>query len=187
MILTVSGILIEKYIDPNKPPWFLAGLGPSATSLVVQAFASFAVGLDRIDTGLALASCLVNVLINNAAGISPTSSQWVIPVTLAIGALTTLVDSKRSKPFSMYASPGKGWDSEKDETMKRIGIPLWVGALIFASFLTIYILVILLVYVANVDNVYLRMFQLMFRIGSLSFGGVEVVLPLLQKKWYPLG
>lgn len=64
--------------------------------------------------------------------------------------------------------------------MKRIGIPLWVGALIFLSWLVVLVAVILLKDVFDVENVYLDIFETMYRIGSIIFGGGQVVLPMLQ-------
>jgi len=119
VVLTTCGILIEEFIDPNDPPWYLVGLAPAAISLVFKAFYGFAAKLDTLGIILSLCSCLVAILINNDDDIKPTSSQWVFPTVLGLGALTTLIDSKRSKPFSTYPSPSKGWDKEDDETMKR--------------------------------------------------------------------
>lgn len=185
VVLTLCGVLIEAFVDPGSPPWYLAGLPPAAISLVFPAFYSFALPLDKLGVLLALFSCLAAVLINNDAGISPSSSQWVFPVTLALGAAITFLDSKRATPFSTYGSPGTGWDAQDDEMMRRIGIPLWVGALIFVAWLGILIAVILLVEVFNVENVYLEIFTVMYRIGSIIFGGGQVVLPLLQDEVVP--
>ena len=124
-------------------------------------------------------------MINNDARITPTSSQWVFPSTLAFGGLITLIDSKRKNPFSSYGSPSRGWDKDSDETMKRIGIPLWVGALIFVLWAAILVLVILLVDVGGLTNVYLEIFETMYRIGSIIFGGGQVVLPLLEGEVVP--
>ena len=115
-------------------------------------------------------------MINNDPNIRPDSSQWVFPTTLAIGGLITFIDSKRSKPFSNYGSPSKGWDRDSDETMKRIGIPLWVGALIFMVWAGVLVLVIILKDVAEVENEYLDIFETMYRIGSIIFGGGQVVV-----------
>jgi chromate transporter len=185
IILTLCGALIDAFVDPNSPPWYLIGLPPAAISLVFKAFYGFAIKLDSLGIILALCSCLVAVLLNNDDDIDPASSQWVFPTTLALGGLVTYLDSKREKPFATYASPGKGWDKDSDETMKRIGIPLWVGALIFLLWLGILILVIILVDVAEVDNVYLKIFETMYRIGSIIFGGGQVVLPMLQDEVVP--
>jgi chromate transporter len=69
--------------------------------------------------------------------------------------------------------------------MKRIGIPLWVGALIFLSWAVILIVSIVLKDVLDIDDPYLDIFETMFRIGSLIFGGGQVVLPMLQDEVVP--
>jgi chromate transport protein ChrA len=117
VILTLCGVLIEAYIDPDNPPQYLAGLPPAAISLVFEALYGFVAKLDSLGIVLALFLCLVAVLIYNDEDISPRSSQWVFPVTLVIGGIVTFVDSKRATPFANYGSPSKGWDKEDDETM----------------------------------------------------------------------
>jgi chromate transporter len=169
---------LDSIVGPRS--WWLIGLPPAAIALVFKAFYLFAVKLDTLGVLLALFSCLVAILINNDARIPSNSSQYVFPSIMVIGAAVTLIDSKRSRPFSNYGSPSVGWDRESDETMKRIGIPLWVGAGIFLAWALILIFSILLVVVWKVKNVYLEIFQSMFLIGSLIFGGGQVVLPMLQ-------
>lgn len=185
IILTICGILIADFIDPNNPPWYLIGLPPAAISLVFKAFYGFASKLDSLGIILALCSCLVAILLNNDDDIDPNSSQWVFPTVLVLGGITTLVDSKREKPFSTYTSPSKGWDRESDETMKRIGIPLWMGAGFFVLWAGVLALSIILKDVADITNEYLDIFETMFRIGSLIFGGGQVVLPMLQDEVVP--
>jgi chromate transporter len=119
VVLTTCGVLIESFVDPDNPPWYLIGLPPAAISLVFKAFYSFAVSLDRLCVILALISCLAAILINNDANIEPTSSQYVFPSVLAFGGLVTWLDSKRKNPLGKYSSPSKGWDAQDDETMKR--------------------------------------------------------------------
>lgn len=53
---------------------------------------------------------------------------------------------------------------------------LWGGLLL---------LVILLVDVKDLGNVYLEIFETMYRIGSIIFGGGQVVLPMLQDEVVP--
>jgi len=160
--------------------WYLIGLAPAALALVFKAFYGFAIKLDTLGVLLALFSCLVAILINNDANIDPLASQWVFPANLGIGALITFIDSRRANPFSSYDSPSKGWDKEGDETMKRIGIPLWVGAILLFTWAGVLATVIVLVDRYQYKNVYLEIFEVMYRIGSLIFGGGHVVLPMLQ-------
>lgn len=184
--LTIFGILIKAYINPKDPPFWLVGLPPAAIALVFKAFYSFAASLDKLGIVLSLISCLAAILVNNDEHIQPSSSQYVFPSILALGGLTTWLDSKRSKPFSNYnKSPSRGWDANNDETIKRIGIPLYMGALIFLTWLGILIMVILLINVSDLHSKNLDIFETTYRIGSIIFGGGQVVLPLLQNEVVP--
>ena len=185
IVLITCGVLIASFVDPNNPPWYLVGLPPAAISLVFKAFAGFGKKLDKMGIILCLISTLVAILINGDVRITPTVSQYVYPCLLVFGGFVTLLDSKREKPYGTYKSASKGWDAESDLTMKRIGIPLWVGGLIFFLWAAVLTLSILLVDRAGVDNVYLEIFEVMYRIGSLIFGGGQVVLPMLQTEVVP--
>jgi chromate transporter len=185
VVLTVCGALIANFVDPNVAPWWLIGLPPAAIALVFKAFYGFGLKLDSLGIILALCSALVAVLLNNDARISPQSSQWVFPTVLALGALVTLVDSKRSKPWSTYNKPMPGWEQESEETIKRIGIPMWFGAALVVLWLGVLALVVSLVNRRDSVNVYLEIFEITYRIGSLLFGGGQVVLPMLQDEVVP--
>eukprot|EP00560_Eucampia_antarctica_P007794 CAMPEP_0197828138 /NCGR_PEP_ID=MMETSP1437-20131217/4774_1 /TAXON_ID=49252 ORGANISM="Eucampia antarctica, Strain CCMP1452" /NCGR_SAMPLE_ID=MMETSP1437 /ASSEMBLY_ACC=CAM_ASM_001096 /LENGTH=491 /DNA_ID=CAMNT_0043429255 /DNA_START=76 /DNA_END=1551 /DNA_ORIENTATION=+ len=187
VVLTTCGMLIKNFVDPNDPPFYLIGLPPAAISLVFKAFYGFSLKLDKpVGIILALISSCIAILINGDENISPTSSQYVFPSVLVCGGLVTYLDSKLTKPFGSYnKSPSKGWDATSDRLMKRIGIPLWVGALIFAVWLGVLIMTIVLVDVVKVENEYLEVFEVMYRIGSIIFGGGQVVLPMLQDEVVP--
>lgn len=185
IVLTTCGVLIKGFVDPANQPFYLIGLPPAAISLVFKAFHGFGLKLDKIGIGMASVSCCVAILINGDYNIPPTSSQYIFPSLLVAGGLFTLIDSKRDKPFAEYTKPKKGWDSTSDLTFRRIGIPLWVGALLFALWALILVIVVLLKDVANIQNDYLEIFEVMYRIGSLIFGGGQVVLPMLQGEVVP--
>jgi chromate transporter len=185
VVLTACGVVLDAFVDPNDPPFYLVGLPPAAISLVFKAFYGMGMYLDTLGICLALMSCMVTILINGDENISSTSSQFVFPVLLAIGGIIALLDSKRKNPLGQYGSPSRGWDAESDATMKRIGIPLWVGASILFFWATILTLAICLVDVANIENVYLQIFETMYRVGSIIYGGGQVVLPLLQDEVVP--
>ncbi len=185
VILTACGVLMAEFIDPNDPPFWLVGLPPAAISLVFKAFYGLGAKLDTLGVILALISALVAILINNDGRIEPSVSQWVFPVTLAFGGLVTFIDHKREKPWSNYGQIGAYLDRDSDVTMKRIGIPLWVGVVIFLLWAGILVLIILLKDVAQIDNVYLEIFETMYRIGSIIFGGGQVVIPMLQDEVVP--
>jgi chromate transporter len=186
VVLTACGIVIENFVNPDEPPWYLIGLPPAAIALVFPAFYNFALKIDKLGTVLALLTCLAAILINNDDTISPQSSQFVFPAALVLSGLTTYIDSKRKNPFGTYSKPpSPGWEADNEEMMKRIGIPLWVGACIFSVWVIVLIASILLVNVADISNVYLQIFEKMYRIGSIIFGGGQVVLPLLQDEVVP--
>lgn len=189
IVLITCGVLIATFVDPNNPPWYLVGLPPAAISLVFKAFYGFGKKLDKLGIILCLISALVAVLINGDEKIAPTSSQFVFPSMLVLGGLVAYIDSKRANPYGTYKSASKGWDAESDLTMKRIGIPLWVGGLIFVVWAAVLSTTVSFVRRAKANgetvNVYLEIFEVMYRIGSLIFGGGQVVLPMLQTEVVP--
>ncbi|KAL7538743.1 hypothetical protein ACHAXR_012349 [Thalassiosira sp. AJA248-18] len=197
IVLITCGVLIATFVDPNNPPWYLVGLPPAAISLVFKAFYGFGKKLDKLGIILCLISALVAVLINGDEKITPTSSQFVFPSMLVLGGLVAYIDSKRANPYGTYKSASKGWDAESDLTMKRIGkynvpllgIPLWVGGLIFVVWAVVLSTTVSFVRRAKANgetvNVYLEIFEVMYRIGSLIFGGGQVVLPMLQTEVVP--
>mmetsp|Transcript_11312 Transcript_11312/g.20781 ORF Transcript_11312/g.20781 Transcript_11312/m.20781 type:complete len:483 (-) Transcript_11312:83-1531(-) len=189
IVLITCGVLIATFVDPNNPPWYLVGLPPAAISLVFKAFYGFGQKLDNLGIILCLISSLMAILLNGDERVSPTSSQFVFPIMLVLGGGVAYIDSKRQNPYGTYKSASKGWDAESDLLMKRIGIPLWVGALIFVVWAAILATTVYFVGKAKREgqevNVYLEIFEVMFRIGSLIFGGGQVVLPMLQTEVVP--
>jgi chromate transporter len=187
--LTTCGVLISTFVDPNNTPWYLVGLPPAAISLVFQAFYGFGKALDRLGFILCLISTLISLLVNGDERISSQVTQYVYPSMLVIGGLITYIDSRRKTPFGVYKSASAGWDAESDLTMKRIGIPLWVGGCTFVLWAVLLTATVAFVTRAtnhgHTVNVYLEIFEIMFRIGSLIFGGGQVVLPMLQDEVVP--
>ena len=184
IVLTTCGVLISSFVNPNDPPFYLIGLPPAAISLVFKAFYGFGSKMDKLGIGMAAVSCCVAILINGDEKIPTTASQYAFPSMLVIGGLFTYLDSLRKNPFAEYTKPKKGWDGTNDRTFKRIGIPLWVGGLIFVLWASILTIVILVKRRVGF-NKYLDIFEVMYRIGSLIFGGGQVVLPMLQDEVVP--
>jgi len=129
---------------------------------------------------MALLSCCVSVIIAGDNNIDKGVCQWVYPLLLICGSLFTFIDSKRSNPIGTYKGASVGWDADNDLTFKRIGIPLWVGAGIFIFWAVL--LGACLLYRAGEgfnNGGYLPLFECMYRVGSIIFGGGQVVLPML--------
>ena len=182
IVLTVCGVLIAEFIDPDDPPFYLVGLPPAAISLVFKAFYGFGMKLDDLGMRLAVISCMVAILINGDYNIPADSSQWIFPTMLFVGGCISYLDSKRESPLGKYVIP-TNWDKDDDRTMRRIGIPVWMGFVIWVTWLVVLILSIILV--DTVDNDYLSLFEVMYRNGSIIFGGGQVVLPLLEAEVVP--
>lgn len=187
VVLTAAGVIFENFIDPDNPPWYLIGLPAAAISLVFFAFYLFAMKLDKLGTFLALFNCITAILVNNGGvNIQPTASQWVFPVFMVAGGIVTLIDSKRANPLGKYNTAlRKAGEMQDEEIMQRIGIPMWVGILIFISWIVILGGTLIAVETYNVENDYLEIFEVMFRIGSIIYGGGQVVLPMLQDEIVP--
>ena len=205
IVLTVCGVLIASFVDENNPPWYLIGLPPAAISLVFKAFYGFGLKLDKLGIILCLISSLVAVMINGSRPqIDPLWSQYIYPSMLACGGVIAYIDSIRGSdvnmfgktirvpgtPYGTYKSASKGWDAESDLTMRRIGIPIWVGALIWIVWAIVLAITVSLVGRMRKEgitpNPYLEIFEVMYRIGSLIFGGGQVVLPMLQTEVVPM-
>ncbi|KAL7426892.1 hypothetical protein ACHAXH_001311, partial [Discostella pseudostelligera] len=189
IVLITCGVLIATFLDPNKTPWYLVGLPPAAVSLVFQAFYGFGKNLDKLGIILCLISTQISLLIDGDETIPKSASQYVYPTMLAIGGIISYIDSRRQNPYGTYKSPGNGWDAQSDLNMKRIGIPLWVGAVFIAVWAIILVTTITIVNAAQREgrtvNVYLEIFELMYRVGTLIFGGGQVVLPMLGEEVIP--
>lgn len=163
IVLITCGVLIATFVDPNNPPWYLVGLPPAAISLVFKAFYGFGQKLDKLGIILCLISSLVAILVNGDENFPPTVSQFVFPSMLVLGGIVAYVDSRRANPYGTYKSASKGWDAESDLTMKRIGIPLWVGSLIIVVWAAVLAASVSIVKKAKRNdqevNVYLEIFE----------------------------
>jgi chromate transporter len=189
IVLITCGVLISTFLDPNKTPWYLVGLPPAAVSLVFQAFYGLGKNLDKLGIILCLITTLISILIDGDETIPKSSSQYAYPSMLVFGGLVSYIDSRRKNPYGTYKSPGKELDAQSVLNMKRIGIPLWMGAVFIAVWAIILVTTITIVNAANREgrtlNVYLEIFELMYRVGTLVFGGGQVVLPMLQDEVVP--
>lgn len=182
IVLTGAGLLVEVMMDPEKPPIFLIGIPPATVALVFKAAYEFGSSLDKFGFGLAILSCTGAVLINGDYRIQQSDSQFIYPIMLAIGGVLTLVDATLvPTPIGSY-SLASYTDAE---VTKRIGIPVWAGAMVFQLWLIILLATVLLIAIATKEIPLLNLFEAFFRIGSMIFGGGEDVLAMMETQMVP--
>jgi len=185
IVLTVCGVLISTFIDPTQPPWYLIGIPAAAISLVFKAFYAFCIKLDKLGQILAFISAMVAIWINGDERVPPKSSQYIFPTMLVLGGLASFLDSLRGeKSFGVYKAPSAGWNSKDTRMLNRIGISRYMGAFLFLVWAVVLTVCVVLVNRGN-QNTYLQIFEVNFRIGSLIFGGGQVVLPMLEDEVVP--
>mmetsp|Transcript_12626 Transcript_12626/g.26572 ORF Transcript_12626/g.26572 Transcript_12626/m.26572 type:complete len:465 (+) Transcript_12626:167-1561(+) len=192
-VLTLSGMFLYSFIDASSPPIWLLGIGPAAMSLIFKASFKFVQKLDKFGTGIGMVACAVAVMISGDEHIPSNSSQIVYPMLLASGAVLCLLDFLRGPDKSIgtyFRSTGQSTEpSDKDRMLvEKIGLSIFQGFVYF--FLWLGLLVGTVVFVNTSmgnSNVFVDIFELYFRIGSLIFGGGIVVLPMLQSELVPRG
>ena len=189
-ILTLSGMFLYSFVDPEQPPIWLVGVPPAAMSLIFKASYGFVKTLDKLGVAIGMVSCVVSVMINGDLRIPSTSSQFVYPVLLLGGALATLFDFRRQNSFGIYVKPEptttttSQTQSVQDRKLaNKIGISVPQGVLYFFIWLGLLVGSTTLVNVAGFHDVYLEMFESFFRIGSLIFGGGVVMIPMAQTEF----
>lgn len=161
-------------------------MAPAAVALIFTTFFGFGKKLDKLGVTIALVACCVSVLISNDAH----ASQIVYPVLLICGGSLTLLDSYSSEPIGTYANPLRRGASEQKlaatdrKLAYKIGMDYSHGILMFVLWLGLLVGSRVLVE-RGVENVYLEIFELFFRVGSLSFGGGVVIVPMLQAEVVP--
>ena len=97
------------------------------------------------------------------------SRPWVFPAVLVLGGLTTLWTLRKEPPHAEEAAP--------DTNLSNLGIPWPVGALLLLVFIGM--LAGLILARLLLDWAPLELFESFYRMGSLIFGGGQVVLPMM--------
>ena len=121
----------------------------------------------------------------------PTSSQVVYPILLVSGAVLCFLDFSLGPERSIgtYFQPtGESTEpTEKDKLLvEKIGLSIFQGFAYLGIWLVL--LVGSIAYVnMTTSNLFMDIFEVYFRVGSLIFGGGIVVLPMLQSELVPRG
>jgi len=189
IILVVVAMISRENITDELPD-FLKGLPPAATSLVFLAAYNLGMkvlqhkdsSVQKLKIALSLASTILTILITaDADVINPRWASLAFPVFLIVGGLITLVDSKRPGRLHHYfVAPTADEQAENDSILKHINISKRTGGFLILIWLTLLITSISLraAEVFEEDSL-LSLFEAFFRVGSIIYGGGQVVLPML--------
>lgn len=185
VVMTLCGLFLYTFVDPSDPPIWLLGVPPAAMSLIFKASFAFISKLDKLGTGIGMVAAAAAIMIAGDEHLPTTSSQIVYPVLLVLGGLITFIDFMQANSIGEYIrrAPGeKAEPTEKDRLLvKKIGLSIFQGFLYFFIWLGLLVGSVVAVNMGN-TNIYLNIFEIFYRVGSLIFGGGIVVLPMLQSE-----
>uniref|UniRef100_K3WLX7 Chromate transporter n=1 Tax=Globisporangium ultimum (strain ATCC 200006 / CBS 805.95 / DAOM BR144) TaxID=431595 RepID=K3WLX7_GLOUD len=169
-IMTLAGIGAKNYLHDGLPVW-MSGFAPAAVSLVVIAAVRLwqkAVGDDSAKSFVAaLSSCVILA----TQGVS----SAIFPIVLATGGLTILLLNLMGYTTTKIAT-------EKITTHhleKQIGISPLAGVCIVIAWLVVLVLLAVFHPQDAREHTLLSMFYTFYWIGSIIFGGGQVMLPML--------
>jgi chromate transporter len=189
VVMTAVAMASRTYLDGAALPDYLLGFPPAATSLVFIAVDSLGrsvcghkvASVRKLKTGLAAASAILTVLLGGEPSvISPRWSAVIFPGLLLAGGLVTLADSRRAGRLEHYfAAATLSQEAESRSILRHVGISVAQGA---AMLLLAVALLVALVALRGTGVIpgegYLAMFEANYRIGSIIYGGGQVVLPM---------
>jgi chromate transporter len=160
-IMMLAGLGVAQFPGESRPAW-LEGVQPGAVALV--AVAAWRLGRSVVTTRLTIALMLLG-----AAAAILWREPWVFPAVLAFGGVVTGIALRHQES----ASPDEG----SDKPLATLGISTWAGAALLIIFLGL--LVGLILARLAFDWQILQWAESFYRMGSLIFGGGQVVLPML--------
>jgi chromate transporter len=94
------------------------------------------------------------------------------------GGLVTLADSRREGKLAQYFNVNASYDDDAS-IYRRIGIPVWAGVCFLLVWLVVLVTVVVVRSLDIVDSELFLLFESFWRIGSIIYGGGQVVLPML--------
>ena len=165
----------------------MSGLAPGAVSLVFVA--AFKLGKKVNDRKLKIflttVGAFVTLLVNGDKRVDKRNVAWIFPLLLICGGLVTLIESKvatKGDAKDFYSKKKKGWDVDEslDSAISHIGITKCVGALLVLVWAVTLGLITSARHFGWLEgNLIGLLFETFFRIGSIIYGGGQVVLPML--------
>ncbi|TMW62436.1 hypothetical protein Poli38472_005054 [Pythium oligandrum] len=178
VILTAAGVGAQTYLQDGLPVW-MSGLAPAAVSLVVIAAVRLwqkAVGDDKVKAIVATASSCV-VLATQGL------SSLVFPVVMVLGGCTILAGHITGMSIVRIAPD----QNTTHNLQKQIGISAVGGALILAVWFSVLIALAIFHPQDAEHHTLLSMFYALYWIGSIIFGGGQVMLPMLLNNFVNQG
>lgn len=161
-IMTLAGLGVAQFLTVSNRPVWLDGVQAGAVALV--AVAAWRLGRvvvnTRLTTALMLLGAVVAVLWRQ---------PWVFPAVLALGGLVTGI--------ALRNAPRRITEDADDIPLTGLGISRWAGALLLFLFFGLLLGLILARLVFGWQA--LQWAESFYRMGSLIFGGGQVVLPML--------
>ena len=176
ILMTLGGAgAAEVLVNPGRIfSAFTAGVSVAGAVLVVSAGDSLARSQAKTPTTKAL--CALSAVVSYYY-----ATAWLFPTLIAFGGCVTVFEAhqreKRAKTLDASASADA--DADADE-VAHLGVKPITGACLIISWLAT--LIALIVVESNTDyatNKELHWFSTFWRVGSIIFGGGQVVLPLL--------
>ena len=160
-IMTLAGLGVSQFLSATNRPVWLDGIQPATVALVAVAAWRLgrAVVNTRLTMGLMLLGAFVAILWRQ---------PWVFPAVLAFGGVVTAVALRNQATIE---PPGSG------VPLVNLGISRPVGAVLVLLFFGLLGGLILLRWL--VDWTPVQLFESFYRMGSLIFGGGQVVLPMM--------
>ena len=160
-IMMLAGLGVAQFPADSRPAW-LEGVQPGAVALV--AVAAWRLGRSLVTTRLTIAL----MLLGTAVAIL-WREPWIFPAVLAFGGLVTGIALRNQERAAT--------DEGADKPLTALGISTWAGAVLLTIFLGLLVGLILLR--LAFDWQLLQWAESFYRMGSLIFGGGQVVLPML--------
>lgn len=161
-IMALAGLGVSQFVTAANRPVWLDGVQPAAVALVAVAAWRLgrAVVNTRLTMGLLLLGAVVAVMVRE---------PWAFPAVLAAGGLVTGIALRNRS-----VDDGDETDSAP---LRTLGISPVVGAFLLLVFFGLLVGLILARLVFDLE--FLRWAESFYRMGSLIFGGGQVVLPMM--------
>ncbi|KAH9256962.1 hypothetical protein BASA81_004783 [Batrachochytrium salamandrivorans] len=183
IVLTTMGMISGAFGDDGTQPDWMAGIAPAASSQVF--FATWQLGKNYVDSRVkifvaVLAAVIVTFVLSDER-IDMQLGSISFPVVLLIGAVICLMDASRGpERLAVYWKPPSG---QGNKALQHLHVSRKFGVICVTVWITVLVLLIVLKSQGVFDDIKpAALLESMYRIGSIIYGGGQVVLPMLQNE-----